>query len=509
MKAFRSTPLVVLLILATPVRAMAQGECKIDYGKPGQVKDAKGALDKYELLGSPEQKKKEFARAVTLLTREPAKLQSNMVGRNMIMGRALAAFAALPEMPTTVKRGEVGFFTDSSATIDLVLAADSALDAVEAEQPACKADTEDYRRKVYGALVNSAVNHYNNRNIDSAEVLSRRGLAIYDNYKLSYIAYNVLGNVQQSKDDYPGAITSFKKMAALMKGDTALTEERKNTMILVSQLMTASGEQKEGDARKNAMQEAVVYLEEYLKEFPGDIKAQSSIARAQLLSGDEAAARKLFDEMLGNPDRYTDVNLFEAGVGAARAEKHDAAAALFRAGLKKNPYSRDGLFNLAATFDALGTADSMPPIVARLITVDPENPDNYRLWARYWKAKNDQAKVAASKPKAPPADSIAYKTSTDSLIAYYNKMNDAKVKVTFSLFSHDGPKHVLGGTVENLSDQDKNYTLKVDFLDASGTVLTTKEVPVEGVSAKGQKSFRVQVDEQPGVIAFKYAPFPS
>jgi tetratricopeptide (TPR) repeat protein len=508
MKGFRFMPLAALLVAAASLRVQAQGDCKIDYGKPGQLKDADGALKKYELLGTPADKKLNFAKAVTILTKDPTKFQVNPLGRNMAMGRAMADFAALPDMPSTAKRGDVGFFTDSSGTVDLVAAADSAFDAVEAQLPACKAETEDYRKKVYGKLVNDAVNFYNNREIDSAEVFAKRGLIIYPDYKLSYIAYNVLGNVQQSKDDYPGAISSFKKMAALMKGDTAQVEERKNTMLLASQLMTAQGEQKEGEARKAAMQEAVAYLEEYLKEFPGDVKAQSAIARAQLLSGDEAAAKKLFDEMLNNPDKYSDAQMFEAGVGAARADKNDVAATLFKAGLKKNPNSRDGLFNLAAIYDQLGMPDSMPPLLTRLIAIDPENPENFKLWARFYKLKSDQLKPAATKENAPEAAQLAYKNATDSLIANYGRFQDAPVKVSFTLFTHDGPKHVLGGTIDNLSDKDRTYTLKVDFLDASGTVLTSKEVPVEGVAAKGSKSFRVQVDDKPGIVAFKYAPFP-
>jgi tetratricopeptide (TPR) repeat protein len=508
MKPFRTTPLVAALLVAVSVRAFAQGDCKIDFGKPGQLKDAKSSLDKFELLGTPENKKKEFAKAITLLTKEPDKLKVNMIGRNFVLGRALVDFALIPDMPGTVKRGDVGFYTDSSTTIDLLSAADTAFDAVEAERPACKTDTEEYRRKAFAQLVNSAVNFYNNRDVDSAEVYSKRGLAIYDDYKLSYIAYNVLGNVQQSKDDYPGAIASFKKMAVLMKGDTALVEERKNTFILVAQLMTAAGELKDGDAKKTAMQEVVTYMNDYLKEFPGDIKAQSAIARAQLLSGDEAAAKALFDEMINNPDKYSDIQLLEAGVGASRADKNEIAARLFDAGLKKNPYSRDGLFNLAATYDQLGQADKMPPLLTRLLAIDPENPDNYRLWARYYKLKVDAITPAAKKENAAEADRKALTSATDSLLANYTRMNEAKVKVTFGLFSHDGGRHVLGGTIENLGEADKSYLLKVDFLDVAGTVLEHKEVPVDGVAPKNAKSFRVEVAEKPGVVAFKYAPLP-
>jgi hypothetical protein len=519
MKVFPFFSVAALLLVTAPLRA--QDACKIEYGRPGEVKESEGILKRFELLGQPEDKRKNFVKAVNLLTRAPEKVAVNPLGRDMAKGRAFIGLATYsPDAPAVVKRGDAGIIQDSTASIDLHLAADSAFDAVEAAQPGCKEETEEYRRKVYGNLVNSAVNLYNDRQVDSAEALSKKALMLYDDYKLSYIAYNILGNAQQSKDDYAGAVASFKKMAVLTKGDTGLVDERKSAIMMAAQLQMALGEQKEGAERKAEMNQVVAYLEEYLKEDPNDIKVQAAIARAQLLSGDEEAARRLFDQMLNNPDKYTDLQMLEAGVGAARADKNDVAASLFEAGLKKNPYSRDGLFNLVATYDAtagdttkpaatrIATLEKMPPLLNRLIAIDPENPDNYRLWARYWQGKVKVLQPAGQKENAAPADRAALQTAIDSLTAYFTKFNEAKVKVSFSLFSHDGGTHTLGGSVDNNTDQEKSYILKFEFLDAAGTVLDKKDVPVENVPAKGSKSFRVQLTEKPGVIGFRYAPLP-
>ena len=75
----------------------------------------------------------------------------------------------------------------------------------------------------------------------------------------------------------------------------------------------------------------------------------------------------------------------------------------------------------------------------------------------------------------------------------------------FSLFSHDAAKHVLSGVLENNGDAAKPFTLKFDFLDNTGKTVTSKEVAIPEVPAKGSKSFRVEV-EGPGIVAFKYAP---
>jgi tetratricopeptide (TPR) repeat protein len=512
MSAIRSASLALSLLAAAALPAMAQGDaCRIDYGKPGQVKDANKAVETSEVIGKPEDKRKAFVRAVTLLTKEPEKVRSNQVAVDMVLGRALIDLAGLPDMPSTVRRGDVGFTLDPDATIDLLATADSLLDGVEAQMPACRDETEGWRRGPYSTLVNDAVNAYNAQQIDSADVLVRRSLMIYDNYPVAYFGYNILGNIQQAKDDMPGAIASFRKVAELMKGDTSVVEERKTTVILVAQLMIDQGERVDSTARAAAMTEVVTYLEEYLKEFPGDMKAQSAIATAQLKSGDVAAARKLFDEMLANPDKYTDLNLLEAGVGAARASQNAMAAQLFEAGLKKNPYSRDGLFNLATVYSdtSLGKIDQMPEILKRLNDVDPENPDNAQLGALYWQSRARSLRAPAEGKDLPDPAAVAFKMANDSLLFYYEKFQNAKTKVTFSLFSHDEGRHVLAGSIENRGDEEKSYTLKFEFMDAAGTVLDTREVSVEGVRGKGSKAFRVELTDKPGVAAFRYSPFPS
>jgi predicted Zn-dependent protease len=429
----------------------------------------------------------------------------------MVLGRALIDLATLPDMPRTVRRGDIGFTLDPDATIDMLATADSLLDGVEAQMPACKEETEAWRRGPYSTLVNDAVNAYNAQQIDSAEVLVKRSLMIYDNYPVSYFGYNILGNIQQSKDDMPAAITSFKKVAELMKGDTSVVNDRKTTVILVAQLMIDQAEKVEGEAKTAQMNEVVAYLQEYLKEFPDDMKAQSAIATAQLKSGDVAAARRLFDEMLANPDKYTDLNLLEAGVGAARASQNAMAAQLFEAGLKKNAYSRDGLFNLATVYSdtALGKIEMMPDILKRLNALDPENPDNAQLAALYWQAKARTLRAPAEGKDLPDPAAVAFKAANDSLLHYYEKFQNAKVKVSFNLFSHDEGRHVLAGSVENRGDEERSYTLKFEFLDVAGTVLESREVSVEGVRGKGSKSFRVELTDKPGVAAFRYTPFPS
>jgi hypothetical protein len=161
------------------------------------------------------------------------------------------------------------------------------------------------------------------------------------------------------------------------------------------------------------------------------------------------------------------------------------------------------------TDSTLGKLSEMPEILKRLNAVDPENPDNAQLSALYWQARARQLRAPAEGKDLPDPAAVAFKQANDSLLFYYERMQNAKVKVTFNLFSHDEGRHVLAGSVENRGEEEKSYTLKFEFLDAAGTVLETRDVSVEGVRGKGSKSFRVEIADKPGIAAFRYSPFPS
>lgn len=515
MTLFRFSAALVLALSLRPASGLAQASCEIDEKKPNQVKDAASALTKASLpIGRPEDKFKNIQQAVTLLTKEPEKVTSaNPTGSAYVLGRALSMYAeqsmaAGRDSTMFVMRSAVGFASAPTETVDLVAVADSAFDVVEAANAACKEDIEEWRRRLYAPLINSAVNVYNQQLTDSAAALVRRGLSVYDGYRLAYIAYNILGNVLQAKDSMDAAVSSFQSMADLMKGDSTQVEERQSVMLNVAQLLMAQGESLEGDAKARKFGEASAYLEKFLAEFPNNPKATAALARAQIASGNSAAAERVFGEMVNNPDKYDDGALFEAGVNASRADRPADAAALFVAGLKKNPASRDGLFNLAVTLQKLEKWEEVPSVLGRLIRVDPENPENYQLWALYYQNEAKLRKAAAEKKPATSPEAKAYATANDSLLKYFQRMSEAPVKVTFNLWAHDETKHTLGGSVENMTEAEKSYTINFEFLDATGAVVTSKSATVDAVAGKKSKAFRVEV-EGAGIIAYRYAPLGS
>jgi tetratricopeptide (TPR) repeat protein len=481
--------LAVSLLPAIAGAQAAAAKCEIDDGKPKQLKDARDALVTSGLITKPEDKKKQLLKAVGLVTSPQA--NANPVGRNWLLGRALVTFASSPDQPNVTTKGAVGYAGNPQESIDLLLAADSAFDVVEQAMPQCEVETEQYRRILYVPLVNAAVNLYNAKQVDSAVATAKTALIIYPK---SPVAYNVIGNAMQGKEDIPGAVNAFKQMLTAIGSDTAYADEKKQVMMNIAQLLAASAETAEGAKKVELAKEAAVAYQAYLKDYPGDGGAQSGLARVQIMAGDSASANKIYADMLSAPDQYSDMQLFEAGVNAARAEKSKESAQLFEAGLKKNPFYRDALFNVSVTYLQSGQLDKMPPILERLVTVDPNNPENYRVFVNYYQEKAKTEKVAAAK-----------KVLNDSVLKYFKLFSEPTAKVTFNLFSHDGAKHTLGGTIENLSPAAKTYTLKVDFLDNSGNTVATQEATVGAVDPKTSKPFRIAIEKE-GVVAFKYAP---
>jgi predicted Zn-dependent protease len=486
--------LVALNVAAAPgvmhAQAPAAAKCEIDDGKPGEVKNARDALVTAGILPKADDKKKQYIKAIGLVT--SPKAAANPVGKNWILGRALVSIAASEGQPIVAPKASVGYAGNPPDNIDLLMAADSAFKAVEQAMPQCESQTEEYRRMLYVPLVNSAVNLYNAKQVDSAVVIAKRSLVIYPK---SPVAYNVIANAAQSKEDIPGAIDAFQKMIVAIGTDTAYADEKKQVMLNMGSLLAAEADQAADPAKKKeyAKQAADAY-QAYLKEYPGDAGAQSGLARAQLLAGDSTSANKIYADMLAAPDKFTDMQLFEAGVNAARADRAKDAAALFEAGLKKNPYYRDGLFNGAVTYLTSDQLDKMPPLLDKLIVVDPNNPENYRVWVNYYQDKVKLEKDATKK-----------RALSDSVLKYYKLFSEPTVKVTFNLFSHDGTKTTIAGTIENLSPAAKSYTLKIDFLDNTGNSIASQEANVGPVDPKGNKPFRITVDKA-GIVAFKYAP---
>ena len=225
--------LVVFALGAVATAARGQAApCTIDEGKPAQVKDARNDLVKAEIMGAkPEEQKKLLTNVVRRMTTAPETI-TNVPGRNLMLGRALVKLATMPGInPDAASRAALGYATSPEGTVDMLAAADSAFRAIEQAMPNCVSEVEPYRRTLYIPVIQKAVNFYNAKALDSAAYYSNRSLVIYPS---SPIAYNVLANIAQSKDDYAGAAAAYRKMVVAIGTDTAFADEKKAAMLNIA-----------------------------------------------------------------------------------------------------------------------------------------------------------------------------------------------------------------------------------------------------------------------------------
>ena len=265
--------------------------------------------------------------------------------------------------------------------------------------------------------------------------------------------------------------------------------------------------QAEAEAKLAALKEAAAALESYISAYPNSRtvgSARTALARALGGTGDTVAAVGVFQTMLTDPGKYTDIQLFEGGTAAHAAKRYDDALKLFEAGLQKNPMYRDALYNTAKTYYDAGRFDKVIDVSRRLVAVDPNNPDSWLLIAAAYRGMMPPDPGSAGPKAQRDAVNARRKALVDSVAKYKTMSDSMPVRVADLRLQHAGETHTLTGTIENRSARPGNYVLKFQFLDSSGNVVASQDAPVS-VPAQGRRDVRVVVTK-PGIVAFRYRP---
>jgi hypothetical protein len=459
---------------------------------------------------------------VIKLVETPEKSGDEPVARAYVLGEALSLWLNQPGIGATARRGDLGFTTNPEATIDLVGALDSAFKIVEAAKPNCAENTAYFRggHKYYLDVANAAINALNAEKLDSAEYYATQANRLYPS---SPYGVMVLGSAAAKRNDNARAVEYWSKAAEVAGNDSTYRDVRRQMLanagsVYLNQAQTASGAARIAPAR----QAAELYGK--LIEVPATkgsylYGGRQNYQTALLLSGDTAAFVRSYQGLLANPSAYEYQDLLNSAVNAARAEKAADAARLFEATLTQNPFNRDALFNLAVTYLTLEQNDKVSPIVARLVAVDPGNPENYNLGARAYLALGKAAQTAKKTSIA-----AAY---NDSTLTWYTKGNNLPVEVTFTEFSPSETQLVVGGTVLDRRDKidavatttrpakgkaakpaaktmtAKAVTLKFEALDTAGTPIGSETVTTEALTPGKSAKFMVKI-AAPNAAAYRY-----
>jgi tetratricopeptide (TPR) repeat protein len=419
----------------------------------------------------------------------------NPTARNYLRGEAYILYLMQPNTPAVVPRSALGLTTNPTATIDLYVAADSAFSMVEKAMPECATIITQWRQqKPWLNVLNGAINALNAGQLDSAEILAKRSLIL--DRKAPY-AYSVLGSVAKGKRDLAAANDYWKQTLAAAGTDTAYADVRSKTMYEMASAASEKADAATGAAKRAAAKEAIKPWQDYIAAANNDLllaDAIDNIARMYVDAGDSASIPTIYAPMLANPSKYGELPLIHAGVVATRNGRHADATKLFDAALAQNPYSRDAVNNLAATYIQNNEFSKAFPLIDKLVAMDPSNPENPMLYAFAYQGLYKGTK-----------DKKLQKIYTDSLIYFNNKSENALVKLVVTEFTRRADGTTLVGTIENRSTTSKTYNLSVDLLDKTGAVIDTQTATVGPVAPKSKGTFKL-TSAKGGAYGFKYKP---
>lgn len=524
MPAFGRTTLlpIAMTALLGSLAGAQQKECEVNEGSPSEVAKAMLALQVAQSAQAPDAAAKQLKSAIANL--EKADPKKNPVGKSFVYGKTLVMWLSQPNVESIANRGTLGYTSNPEGTIDLAAAIDTAFSSVESAMPECATQTSAWRQqKGWVTLINAAIEQSNAGNVDTAEVLAKRSLLLY---RGSPYGHMVLGNIAQKRGKTTEALQHYQQTVEIAGTDTSYADVRRNTLLNMGNMATAAAEGATGAEKDSYVKAARSAYEALARDAGqsgnyGDL-AQQGLARLAQASGDTAAMKATYQDKLANPDAFTYAQLMSAAVLAANANEVGDATKLFAAAYKLNPYHRDVLANLAIMHIQANEPDQALPFIKKLVEADPSNGENYRLFTHAY-AKIQSRLMAANKEYGKKANASknarAKKAYIDSatisndsirqvtdLALKYNQLADTlPVKVTFSEFTPDSAKATVAGSIENLSDASKTYTMTVEFLDKAGNVVTSQETNVGPVTAKGSGRFSVTAAGQ-GIIAFRYKP---
>jgi tetratricopeptide (TPR) repeat protein len=419
----------------------------------------------------------------------------NPTARSYLRGEAYIIYLMQPNAQAVVQRGTLGLTTNPTGTIDLYAAADSAFQLVEKASPECATLIQQWRQqKPWLNALNGAITALNDNKLDSAEILAKRALIL--DRKAPY-AYSVLGSVARERKDWTAANDYWKQTIAAAGSDTSYADVRAKAMYEMASSASDRAEAATGAAKRSTAKEAEKLWQDYIAVADNDLllaDALDNAARSYMTAGDSATIPALYAPMLSNPGKYGELTLVHAGVVATRNGRQSDAEKLFEATLQQNPYSRDAINNLAATYIQDSAYAKAFPLIDKLVAMDPSNPDNPLLYAFAYQGLYKHTK-----------DKKLQKIYTDSLVYFNNKSENAPVKLTVSEFTRRPNGTVLSGTIENRSSAAKTYSLSFDLLDKSGNVIGTETASVGPVAPKSTGTFKI-TSLKGGAVGYRYKP---
>ncbi len=394
-----------------------------------------------------------------------------------------------------------------------IAAADSALDKAEALAAGCRDEIAKSRRPTWAGLTQAGIDLMNAGNHAEAKPYLEAAATFYDQEPQAFAA---LGSIALDANDAAGALEWYRKafaasgkpeqasgraLAAAQIGtafagqgntDSAITYltiavEKADTVNQVPLLKQSLFNLALMEQRAGKSAEAVRHLGRVVELDPADVDAKRGLAQALRAAGmaDSAAAiEKGLLQAAGTDGEVSSAAVMDLGVAAYREQKYAQAAEAFAKVVAMEPNNRDALYNLANSYLGLEDWPKLAATADRLLGIEPYNEfvNKASIRAHQQQKHSDAANAGATKLLAMPftvtGDNAAWRATATGRAA---------------MTASGAPKPAAA------------VTLVVEFLDAQGGVVATREVAVPAL-ATGQAHELAAEATAPGIQAWRYRP---
>ena len=385
--------------------------------------------------------------------------------------------------------------------IDDLVGADSAFEKAERLKPDCGADIRDHRRRTWQPILNRGVRSLQANDNRIALEAFREAHIIYRQEPPGF-QYMALIFARSGQED--SAIVYYKRAVELAEGSDQYRDMHRTAALNLARLYHGNQERDSATVWYKKFREIDP---EYVDGMVGLAEVYTRAAEDHESNGEAEAAKEarqsalaLYDTVLARSENVDAVDLFSTGVSLFQEERYESAALAFELGLEKNPYYRDGLFNLANTYLSIGrempedateeeeteiergAGEKLLPIALRLLEVDPYNLGSRRLLAAAYQLLHQP----------------------DSVLQVLEGIEAMPFEISVLVFEKTRAGYLVGGSITNLKQEGQMLPeILFELLDTEGNVLHTESLGGTTLEADGytEFSFASQVE---GIEVWRY-----
>lgn len=483
---------LALALVARPALAQDAAECPVDIYQPSQLTQAGLTIQKAAGSESPDDAKKNLRDAMRYLQDEK-RLAGNPTGVGFLKAQIYVLWLHQEGASEVMTNEALNTRGPKTETVDLIVATDSLLKAVEAMGPSCAEETREWRQsKPWIERINKAYGFLSAGTIDSATHYLNRSALLFPT---SPFVYNARAQLADKQGDKPAMIENLRLAITAAKGDTSLAETQRQMEFQLANNLQAWANLG-GAAQKDALnKEALDLFIALLRAEPsGNDAAYALSAASEIISvaQDSVAARELLAPMVNDPSPYNDLTLLLGADVARMFSRNEDAMALYAGALEKNPNTRDASYFLSFMYYEAKKAAPMMALTEKLVAIDPSNPDNYLMRAYAFKLTADEETDATKKA---------------ALMKQMNEFTQREAtmphRLVVSRFERRTEGALLAGNIENRGKAEKAYRVTFEFLDISGNVVETMTAEVAAVKPAETGTFSITATK-PGIVAYRY-----